>query len=171
MEYRCFYETSDDFDSIMMSSDGIYLTGLWFVNSSDSLKHGDVYEFADLDIFKETSRWLDIYFSGSIPDFISPYKLDTTFFRQKVIDIMNNIKYGEVITYGDIASEIAFSRNINKMSSQAVGGAVGANPICIIIPCHRVVGKNHRLVGYGGDLKNKIALLRLEGIDISKYKE
>ena len=97
-----------------MSSDGIYLTGLWFVNYSDSLKHSDVYEFTDLDIFKEISRWLDIYFSDSIPDFISPYKLDTTFFRQKVIDIMNNIKYGEVITYAILLQKLLFQGTLIK---------------------------------------------------------
>ena len=82
---------------------------------------------------------------------------------------MNTIDYGDVITYSDIAKMIAKKRNIKKMSAQAVGGAVGANPICIIIPCHRVIGKNNKLVGYGGGLNNKIELLKHEGIDISKY--
>ena len=78
---------------------------------------------------------------------------------QMVIDIMN-----------DIAKIIAEKKNIKKMSAQAVGGAVGFNPICIIIPCHRVVGNNYKLTGYGGGIENKIELLRIEGNDISKYK-
>ena len=82
---------------------------------------------------------------------------------------MNSIVYGEVVTYKDISKIIAEHRGIKIMSSQAVGGAVGWNPICIIIPCHRVVGINGSLTGYGGGIKNKIELLKLEGNDISKY--
>ena len=76
---------------------------------------------------------------------------------------------GETLTYNDISKRIAKNRGIEKMSSQAVGGAVGWNPICIIIPCHRVVGKNGSLTGYGGGIKNKIALLEHEKNDMSKY--
>ena len=83
---------------------------------------------------------------------------------------MNKIPYGELTTYNDIAKEIAKTKNIKKMSAQAVGGAVGANPICIIIPCHRVIGQNNNLVGYTGGLKNKIALLQIEKHDITKFK-
>ena len=90
-------------------------------------------------------------------------------FRKEVIDIMNNIEYGKLLTYNDISKIIAKNRNIKRMSSQAVGGAVGSNPICIIIPCHRVVGTNGSLTGYGGGINNKVELLKLEGIDMSKY--
>ncbi len=83
---------------------------------------------------------------------------------------MNKIPYGNVITYNDIAKIIAKNNNIKKMSAQAVGNAVGSNPICIIIPCHRVVGVNNKLTGYGGGLDNKISLLSHEGIEVSKYK-
>ena len=82
---------------------------------------------------------------------------------------MNEISYGTTITYNDIAKKIANQRGIKKMSSQAVGGAVGWNPICIIIPCHRVVGSNGNLTGYGGGLKNKVALLKLEKNDMSQF--
>ena len=82
---------------------------------------------------------------------------------------MNNISYGEVITYGDIADCIAKKRGLFWMSSQAVGGAVGWNPICIIIPCHRVVGSNGSLTGYGGGISNKIKLLELEGHDMNDF--
>lgn len=84
--------------------------------------------------------------------------------------IKNNISYGKVVTYNDIAIEIASRRGIKKMSAQAVGGAVGSDPICIIIPCHRVVGTNNKITGYGGEIKNKIGLLKLEKNNISKYR-
>ena len=98
------------------------------------------------------------------------YKIENlTPFRKMVIDIMNKIPYGKVVTYNDIAKEIAKIKGLNKMSAQAVGGAVGWNPICIIIPCHRVVGSNGSLTGYGGGIKNKIKLLELEKNDMTKF--
>lgn len=110
-------------------------------------------------------------FNGDIPAFTPPIKIESlTNFREKVIQIMNNIPYGSVVTYNDIAKEIAKEENISKMSAQAVGGAVGWNPICIIIPCHRVVGTSRSLTGYGGGIKNKIALLKLEKQDINNFK-
>ena len=89
--------------------------------------------------------------------------------QQEVIDIMNSIEYGKTLTYKDISEIIAKKQKMKKMSAQAVGGAVGWNPICIIIPCHRVVGTNGSLTGYGGGIKNKIALLTLEKNDMSKF--
>lgn len=161
--YKYFYKTPDNFADMLMNSDGEALTGLWFVSSKEALKHTENCEAKDLKIFRETSRWLDIYFAGGIPDFIPEYKIsDMTPFRQDVIDIMNNIKYGENLTYGEISKLIARKRGIKRMSAQAVGGAVGWNPICIIIPCHRVVGTNGKLTGYGGGIENKIALLAHE---------
>lgn len=82
---------------------------------------------------------------------------------------MNTIPYGSTITYNDISKIIAQKRGIKRMSSQAVGGAVGWNPICIIIPCHRVVGANGSLTGYGSGVNNKIDLLTLEKVDMNKY--
>lgn len=155
---------------INMRSDGEYLTGLWFDGSRDDKKHNYQGVFKNLDIFDETIDWLNSYFDGNNPDFTPKYKLENlTSFREEVFDIMNKIPYGEVITYNDIACEIADKRGIKKMSAQAVGGAVGWNPICIIIPCHRVVGSNGSLTGYGGGIENKIGLLKLEGIDLSKF--
>ena len=156
--------------TIYMSSDGNYLTGLWFENSKDANKHQYKFKENDLPIFDKTVEWLDIYFSGQEPDFIPEYKIENlTPFRKQVIDIMNKIPYGKTITYNDIAKEIAKSKGIEKMSAQAVGGAVGWNPICIIIPCHRVVGTNGSLTGYGGGIKNKIKLLEIEKNDMSKF--
>lgn len=170
MTYKSTYKTPEEFTNIYMNSDGENLTGLCFEGSRDSSKNTIDCEEKELPIFKETAKWLDIYFSGKNPDFMPKYKINNlTPFRKEVIDIMNTIPYGKVVTYNDIAEAIAQKRNINKMSAQAVGGAVGWNPICIIIPCHRVVGTTGSLTGYGGGIKNKISLLKLEGNDMEKY--
>lgn len=154
---------------IYMSSDGEYLTGLWFSKSRDEKKHHDEYQEKDLKIFVETEKWLDLYFQGRNPDFTPKYKIEGTPFRLAVSKIMCKIPYGSVVTYQDIANELAKMKGIAKMSVQAVGRAVGWNPICLIVPCHRVVGKNGSLTGYGGGIQNKVKLLELEGIDMSKY--
>ena len=170
MQYYYTYKTPDGFSDMVMSSDGEFLTGLWFKDSKDSLKHIGVSQESILPIFNETIKWLDLYFSGKNPDFTPKYNIENiTPFRKEVTDIMNTIPFGKTMTYNDIAKIIAQKRNIKKMSAQAVGGAVGANPICIIIPCHRVVGSNGSLTGYGGGIKNKINLLKVENIDISKF--
>lgn len=168
--YKWKYNTPERFTNIYMNSDGEYLTGLWFEGSRDSSKHTLECEEKELPIFKETSKWLDIYFSGKNPNFTLKYKINNlTSFRKEVIDIMNTIPYGKTITYNDISKIIAKNRGINKMSSQAVGGAVGWNPICIIIPCHRVVGTNGSLTGYGGGIQNKVSLLKLEGTNMEEF--
>lgn len=168
MRYLKKYKTPDNFSDMFMESDGEYLTGLWFVGSKDSLKHSYEHIEKNLLIFDITKKWLDIYFSGREPNFMPIYKINNmSSFRKMVNDIMNRIPYGKLVTYNDIAREIASIRGINKMSAQAVGGAVGANEICLIIPCHRVIGKNNKLTGYGGGIENKENLLKLES---SKYK-
>lgn len=164
------YKTPSNFSDMIMCSDGEYLTGLWFVGSNDDLKHTGDMENKNLPIFEEVRTWLDIYFSGKNPSFTPKYKInDLTPFREEVFDIMNSISYGDVLTYNDIAKKIAKKRGIEKMSSQAVGGAVGWNPICIIVPCHRVVGANGNLTGYAGGINNKIELLKLEGNDMNRF--
>ena len=170
MTYKYIYKTPNEFSNMIMNSDGENLTGLWFEDSRDSSKHIIDCEEKDLEIFRETSKWLSLYFSGKNPNFTPKYKIkNLTPFRQEVIDIMNTIEYGKVITYNNISKIIAKKRGIKRMSSQAVGWAVGWNPLCIIIPCHRVVGANGSLTGYGGGIKNKVELLKLEGNDMSKY--
>lgn len=155
---------------INITSDGEYLTGLYFDKSSNSNKFKENYNTKDLKIFDETKNWLDIYFSGKIPAFTPRYKIENLNpFRKQVIDILNTIPYGKTMTYKDIANVIAKEKGIEKMSSQAVGNAVGWNPICIIIPCHRVIGTNRNLTGYGGGIKNKIGLLEIERNDISSF--
>lgn len=163
MNYKWKYETPSGFSDIWMRSDGQILTGLWFEGSRDQRKHGMVCEERELPIFEETVRWLDVFFSGRQPDFTPEYRIDgLTEFRRDVMECMLEIPWGETVTYGEIAARLAEQRCIARMSAQAVGGAVGWNPICLIIPCHRVVGADGSLTGYGGGLENKKALLELE---------
>lgn len=161
MKYRKMYNSP--LGIIHLASDGEFLTGLWFDGSRDSSKQIEEYELKDLEIFEDTIKWLDIYFIGENPNFIPKYKIDNmTPFRKRVIEIMLEIPYGKTITYNDIAKQIAKERGISKMSAQAVGGAVGWNPICLIIPCHRVMGAKGKLTGYGGGIENKVKLLEIE---------
>lgn len=155
---------------ITLNSDGENLTAVCFEDGKDYGRYIKDCEEKDLPIFDETIKWLDIYFSGRDPGFIPKYKRnDITPFRQEIIDEILKIPYGQVVTYNDISKSIAKKRGLERMSAQAVGGAVGWNPICIIIPCHRVVGTNGSLTGYGGGINNKLKLLELEGVDTSKY--
>ena len=150
-----------------MASDGTALTGLWF----DGQKY-----FADtlasdrmektLPVFRDAVRWLDIYFSGREPGFTPPLNMRTRPFRKAVWKIMLTIPFGKTMTYGEVASIVAAKRNIPRMSAQAVGGAVGSNPIAIIVPCHRVIGANGKLVGYAAGLDKKQKLLEIEGVTI-----
>ena len=150
---------------ITLSSNGESLTGLWF-DGQKYFPHKLISESieSELPIFTQTCNWLDIYFSGKIPDFTPPICLNTTPFRKAVCDIMLTIPYGQTMTYGEIANIIAKQKGIQCMSAQAVGGAVGHNPISIIILCHRVVGADGRLTGYAGGLDKKIELLKLEKV-------
>ena len=153
---------------ITMASEGTALIGLWFEGQkyfADSIKEECTEKV--LDIFDDTSRWLDIYFSGKEPDFTPKILITGTPFRKSVAEIMLTIPYGKTMTYGEIANVIAKEKGIAKMSAQAVGGAVGHNSISIIIPCHRVVGTNGSLTGYAGGLDKKIQLLKLEKTDTS----
>lgn len=159
MIFTSIYITPAAFDNLLMTSDGKVLTGLHFVKSYNAVEPNKT-----LPIFKDVSRWLDTYFSGREPDFTPNFRIDNaTPFRIDVLDILSRIHFGKLLTYGEIAQEIAQKNGLAKMSAQAVGGAVGWNPICIIVPCHRVIGTNNKLIGYGGGIENKIALLRLEG--------
>ena len=148
----CQYKTPQGFDDMWMSSDGDVLTGLWFEGSRGPSKHRLDCVERDLPVFRETRRWLDIYFSGHQPDFTPRYRMD-------------NLTGAPLDHYlGKLAAALAKKHGIAKMSAQAVGGAVGWNPICIIVPCHRVVGAGNSLTGYGGGITNKARLLSLEGL-------
>lgn len=165
--YKWKYKTPEGFDDMVMVSDGEVLTGLYFQKSGDENKFCGEYEEKFVKCFEKVINWLDVYFSGNQPTFELKYKIDNmTPFRKKVFEIMKTIPYGQTISYGDIAREIAKQSGVKRMSAQAVGGAVGWNPICIIIPCHRVVGAHGEMTGYGGGLKNKIKLLQLEKVNL-----
>lgn len=157
------YHCTSPIGGITLASDGEVLTGLWF-EGQKYYPQNLVAESSEvkLPIFTETVKWLDIYFSGKEPNFTPPINLNTTPFRKAVYDILFTIPYGQTKTYGEIANIIAEQQDIQRMSAQAVGGAVGHNPISIIIPCHRVVGADGNLTGYAGGLDKKIALLKLE---------
>ena len=150
--------------TITLESDGESLTGLWFDEERSRP------EEPDLPVFEQTAKWLDLYFSGKKPDFTPPLKMIGTPFRKTVWKILLTIPYGRTMTYGEIAALIAKRQGLPRMSAQAVGGAVGHNPVSLIVPCHRVIGAANALVGYGGGLDRKIRLLALEGIDLGGDK-
>ena len=164
--FICKYKTPEGFDDLVMCGDDEALTGLWFEGSRDDMREARGRERRETPVFRDTCRWLDEYFEGHDPGFTPNYRIDgLTPFRQAVIDEMLRIPYGATVSYGDIAKAIARKRG-GRVSAQAVGGAVGWNPICIIIPCHRVIGADGSLTGYGGGLGNKVALLAQEGVDV-----
>ena len=146
------------------------LVGLW---TAGQKYHGNtipevMIENNDIPIFGAAKKWLDRYFAGEKPNIAElPLAPIGGEFRQSVWKILCEIPYGKVITYGGIAKKIAVKMGRNSMSSQAVGGAVGHNPISIIIPCHRVVGSNGSLTGFAGGVQMKVKLLELEGVDMS----
>lgn len=167
MEYVHHYVSP--LGGITAASDGSALTGLWFDGQryfADTLS--DKYEEKNLPVFEQTDRWLDIYFSGKAPDFTPPLLIKTTEFRRAVWEILLTIPFGQTMTYGEISEKISSQRGIAKMSAQAVGGAVGHNSISLIIPCHRVVGKNGSLTGYAGGIDKKLKLLELENADTAR---
>ena len=155
---------------ILIADDEIGLIGLWF----DGQKYfanrlPPEYTRRETSILAEAKRWLDIYFSGREPDFTPPLHPAGSPFRQEVWDILLEIPYGQTVTYGDIARQMAARRGLPRMSAQAVGGAVGHNAVSIIIPCHRVVGAGGSLTGYAGGIGRKVQLLTLEGADMSRF--
>ena len=149
---------------ILLAADDEGLTGLWFTEDQRhfalGLSDGAV-ECAS-PFFDQARQWLDIYFSGRDPGFTPQLHLMGTAFRNRVGQILLEIPYGATTTYGDIARRIAAERGASHMPSRAVGGAVGKNPISLIVPCHRVVGSDGRMTGYGGGLWRKEKLLVLE---------
>ena len=152
---------SSPIGEILLLSDGENLCGISF----DSQKRDvDFIENDDLEIFKKVIGWLDDYFDGKNPKIDFNLKASGTDFRMKVWKLLSQIPYGETVTYGEIASMIS-----PTMSAQAVGGAVGANLIAIVIPCHRVMGKDNKLTGYAAGLDKKIELLKIENGDDFEY--
>lgn len=156
---------------LTLVSDGENLTGLWMVGQKYYCKtvDGEILPREELPVFRTVTDWLDLYFAGKQPPISDlPLAPSGGEFRQAVWKILCEIPYGQVTTYGEIAKKMARLQNRQTMSAQAVGGAVGHNPISIIIPCHRVVGTNGSLTGYAGGVDKKIKLLELEGVDMSR---
>ena len=162
MQYTATY--ASPLGEILLASDDAGLTGLWFDKEKYYALHLD-----SAHIQKETPAiaaaraWLDVYFTGREPDILPPIHMIGTPFQKAVWRLLLQIPYGETTTYGALAARVAAERGLARMSAQAVGGAVGHNEISILIPCHRVVGKNGSLTGYAGDIDKKIRLLKLEG--------
>lgn len=163
MQYKSYYESP--VGRLLLASDGESLTGLWIENQkyygaglSDTAVEED-----DLPVFETAKGWLKRYFAGEEPAICElSLALSGSDFRRKVLDELCKIPYGQTTTYGEIAKKIG-------SAAQPVGGAIGHNPICVIIPCHRVVGTDGSLTGYAGGLDTKIKLLELEKVDMSKF--
>jgi len=168
MLYSSKYESP--IGNIILISDessllGLHLEGERYFEESvtDEMQHDD-----EQPVIKMARAWLDDYFAGEQPGIAKlPLAPEGSAFRQQVWELLKEIPYGETTTYGKLAAETAKLMGKEKMSAQAVGGAVGHNPISIIIPCHRVVGTNGSLTGYGGGIDKKIKLLEHEGVDMS----
>lgn len=154
---------------LVLVSDGEYLTGL-FIAGQKYFMDGcskELYENNNLEVFHIVEEWLKSYFAGANLSIKSlPLKPAGTNFRQIVWQELLNIPYGDTITYKELGKKVAVRLGKSSMSSQAIGGAVGHNPISIIIPCHRVIGTNGSLTGYAGGLNKKEYLLALEKANI-----
>lgn len=167
MQYIHYYDSP--MGQLLLTADNQGLTGLLLQGEPWSLapEHTETITPA----IAESISWLDIYFSGKEPDFTPAMHVQGSPFQQEVWKLLLEIPYGKITTYGDLAKRIAANRGIKRMSAQAVGGAVGSNPISIIIPCHRVLGSGGNLTGYASGLENKKFLLSQEGHDISKFHD
>ncbi|MGI5989591.1 MAG: methylated-DNA--[protein]-cysteine S-methyltransferase [Lachnospiraceae bacterium] len=162
MQYISEYDSP--LGKITLASDEKGLFGLWFEGQKYFGRFlDDKCEKKETEAIRSARQWLDVYFSGREPSFLPPLDRIGTEFQMMVWDILLEIPYGTTTTYGDIAAKIAARCGRASMSSQAVGNAVGHNPISIIVPCHRVVGSQGQLTGYAGGLERKRSLLKLEG--------
>ncbi len=163
MEYYTNY--SSPLGEITLYSNSEKLVGLVFAGQE---KLG-ASKKDNLPIFVKTQNWLDKYFSGKKPKFSElDFEFNGSEFEKLVWNLLLKIPYGQTVSYGELAKEVAKILGKSKMSAQAVGGAVGRNPITIIVPCHRVIGANGKLVGYAGGLEKKIKLLKHEKVDVFK---
>lgn len=168
-----YYSThySSPLGLLTLASGSDHLAGLWLEGQKyfGATASGNMEERDDLPVFTAAKDWLDRYFAGGKPRInelpLAPVGGE---FRQDVWKILCEIPYGEVTTYGAIARKLAMRGDKERISAQAVGGAVGHNPISIIIPCHRVIGAGGSLTGYAGGIAAKIRLLELEGADMSR---
>ena len=168
MTYTQHYDSP--LGGILLAADDVGLTGLWF-DWQKYFARGLFNERIEQEtsVLAEAKRWLDIYFTGKAPDFTPPLHPIGSAFRWSVWEILLQIPYGQTTTYGEIARQLAKKQGLDRMSAQAVGGAVGHNEISIIIPCHRVVGADGSLTGYAGGIGKKEKLLELERADMSRF--
>ena len=158
-----FWHYDSPLGRLWMASDGTSLSGLWFERQAYAAVPAEAEgRVRWLPVFEETARWLECYFDGYVPDFTPPLAPQGTAFRLAVWEILREIPYGATMSYGTVAARLAADRGLSRMSAQAVGGAVGHNPIALIIPCHRVVGANGSLTGYAAGLDRKDWLLKWE---------
>lgn len=161
--YSCEFETP--LGKLTATAENGAITGLWFIGQKYYPAHTHAWiKNSDYHVFQDLRSWLENYFAGSqnLPDLkLNP---SGTTFQKKVWKILLEIRHGHTTTYGKIAKKVAGLEGLTSMSAQAVGGAVGRNPISILIPCHRVVGANKSLTGYAGGIEKKKALLQLENI-------
>ena len=168
MQYTGRYDSP--LGGILMAADGAGLTGLWFDGQKYFARGLDrEAEERALPVFESAREWLDIYFSGREPDFTVPLHLKGTPFQIEVWELLRAIPYGRTATYGELAKSLAERRGLPRMSAQAAGGAVGHNPVSIIVPCHRVVGSDGSLTGYAGGVDKKLKLLELEKADTRAF--
>ena len=168
MTYTQHYDSP--LGGILLAADDVGLTGLWFDGQkyfARGLSNERIEQ--ETSVLAEAKRWLDIYFTGKEPDFTPPLHPIGSAFRRSVWEILLQIPYGQTTTYGEIARQLAKKQGLDRMSAQAVGGAVGHNEISIIIPCHRVVGADGDLTGYAGGIGKKEKLLELERADMRRF--
>ena len=156
---------SSPLGELLLAADETGLTGAWFEGQKYFARTltGERIE-RETSVLAEAKRWLDRYFSGEAPDRLPPLHPQGSDFQKAVWELLVRIPYGRTVTYGELAAALAAQQQGRaRMSAQAVGGAVGHNPISILIPCHRVVGSDGSLTGYAGGVERKARLLQLEG--------
>lgn len=159
---------------LVLAADVEGLAGAWFAGQRHYGEFGSVRHALDdaadatpdAPALREARVWLDAYFAGEHPGELPPLHLMGTSFQQRVWQLLLEIPYGQTTTYGALARELEH-RFGSRASARAVGGAVGRNPVSIIVPCHRVLGANGAITGYAGGVDRKRALLKLEGAAIA----
>ena len=160
---------SSPLGEFLLAADETGLTGAWFEGQKyfaralpeDCAKR-------ETPVLAGVKHWLDRYFAGEAPGSLPPLHPQGSDFQKAVWELLVRIPYGATVTYGELAAALAARQGQARVSAQAVGGAVGRNPISVIVPCHRVVGANGSLTGYAGGIGRKVKLLTLEGADMSR---
>jgi methylated-DNA-[protein]-cysteine S-methyltransferase len=167
MEY--IHEIKSPVGILAAASDGKNISGLWIEGQKYFAKTlGKDVLRQNLPVFEDVQKWLDIYFSGKEPDFMPPLMPQGSPFQKSIWSLLGKIPYGQTASYGGIAKQYEMENKGRHTSARAVGGAVGHNPISILIPCHRVIGKSGDLTGYAGGIGVKLKLLQIEGIDAGR---